>query len=248
MDWSFQLYSARNFQPWARVLETLGRLGYCQVEGFDGVYDNPALIRDELDRNGLSMPSGHFAIEALEQDFDGVERTAEALGIQLLVCPWLDAEARPVDATGWRAFGKRLAAIGKKAEGVGLEFAWHNHDFEFRPLADGSLPQDHLLEAAPDVGWEMDVAWIIRAGADPLSWIERHGRRIAAAHLKDIAPEGQAGNEDGWADVGHGTLDWRTLLAALRNRSRARYFVMEHDNPSDVERFARRSIEAVEQL
>lgn len=245
MDWSFQLYSARNFQPWAQVLATLGRLGYQQVEGFGGIYDNPALIRDELDRNGLSMPGGHFALEALEQDFDGVERIAETLGIGLLVCPWLDAETRPADAAGWRDLGSRLAAIGRRAEDVGLEFAWHNHDFEFLPLGDGSLPLDHLLEAAPAIGWEIDVAWIIRAGADPLHCIARYGQRIVAAHVKDMAAQGQAGNEDGWADVGHGTMDWRALLAALRNRSRARYFVMEHDNPSDFERFARRSIEAV---
>ena len=92
------------------------------------------------------------------------------------------------------------------------------------------------------------MAWVIRAGCDPLHWIGRHGRRIVAAHVKDIAAQGQAEGEDGWADVGQGTLDWRTLLAALHNRSRARYFVMEHDNPSDFERFARRSIEAVRQF
>ena len=41
MNWSFQLYSARNFQPWEGVLQTLGKLGYTQVEGFGGVYDDP---------------------------------------------------------------------------------------------------------------------------------------------------------------------------------------------------------------
>ena len=42
MNWSFQLYSARNFQPWDKVLKLLGRLGYKQVEGFGGVYADPA--------------------------------------------------------------------------------------------------------------------------------------------------------------------------------------------------------------
>ena len=45
MHWSFQLYSARNFQPWDKVLKMLGELGYKQVEGFGGVYSDPAAMR-----------------------------------------------------------------------------------------------------------------------------------------------------------------------------------------------------------
>ena len=59
-----------------------------------------------------------------------------------------------------------------------------------------------------------------------------------------IGVRGAAFGWDGWADVGHGTLDWKGLMAALRGKTPARYFVMEHDNPSDYERFARRSIAA----
>ncbi len=171
-------------------------------------------------------------------------RIADALGIKLIACPYLDAEDRPQDAAGWRAFGARLGKIGDTAKKAGMGFAWHNHDFEFKPLADGSLPQKHILDAAPDIGWEMDVAWVIRGGADPLKWISDYASRIVAVHVKDIAPAGQSANEDGWADVGHGTVDWRGLVKALRDKTGAKYFIMEHDNPSDFDRFAKRSIEA----
>ena len=56
------------------------------------------------------------------------------------------------------------------------------------------------------------------------------------------AMPGEATAEDGWADVGYGTLDWPTLFAEIRRQTAAKYFVMEHDNPSDPERFAGRSI------
>lgn len=244
MNWSFQLYSARNFQPWTKVVRMLGQLGYTQVEGFGGVYDDPKAFRAELDKNGLAMPTGHFSIDALEKDFDGVRGIADALGIKLLICPYLVAEVRPTDAPGWRGFGERLAKIGEDAKRAGYDFAWHNHDFEFKPLADGSLPQDHILSSAPDIGWEMDLAWVVRGGADPMPWIERHGRRIASVHVKDMARPGEGLDEDGWSDVGHGTIDWPGLFKALRAKSAARYFVMEQDNPNDIERFARRSIAA----
>ncbi|TSE02595.1 sugar phosphate isomerase/epimerase [Mesorhizobium intechi] len=245
MNWSFQLYSARNFQPWEGVLTTLGKLGYAQVEGFGGVYENPKAFRAELDKNRLSMPTGHFSIDALEKDFDGVRKTAEALGINLLICPYLMAEDRPSDAGGWRGFGERLAKVGEVASQAGYGFAWHNHDFEFKALADGSVPQDHILSSAPDIGWEMDLAWVVRGGADPLPWIEKHGKRIVAVHVKDIARPGEGLDEDGWSDVGHGTIDWANLIKVLRAKSAAKYFVMEQDNPNDIERFARRSIASV---
>lgn len=244
MDWSFQLYSARNFQPWSNVLQTLARLGYSQVEGFGGVYEDPKAFRAELDGNGLVMPTAHFSMDVLENDFDSARRTAETLGAKLLVCPFLMPDQRPGDAAGWQAFGKRLAKVGDVADKAGLGFAWHNHDFEFKPLADGSIPQKHILDAAPGIGWEIDVAWVVRGGADPLEWIGDYASRIVAVHVKDIAPKGEAANEDGWADVGHGTIDWRDIYRALRQQTSATHYIMEHDNPSDLERFAARSIAA----
>ena len=76
----------------------------------------PTAFRAELDKNGLAMPTGHFSIDALEKDFDGVRRIAEALGIKLLICPYLVAEQRPSDAAGWRGFGERLAKVGEAAD------------------------------------------------------------------------------------------------------------------------------------
>jgi len=45
--------------------------------------------------------------------------------------------------------------------------------------------------------------------------------------------------------VGHGTLDWKKLLADARAKTRAAYFVLEHDKPSDAIRFARRSMDTL---
>ena len=245
MDFSLQLYSARNFQPWEEVLKLVAEAGYAAVEGFGDAYADPPGLRAGMDRNRLAMPTAHFSLGMLENEFDAVRGIAEALGVELLVCPWLDADLRPADAAGWQAFGERLAAVGERAAKAGYGFAWHNHDFEFEPLGDGSIPQQIILEAAPAIGWEIDVAWVARSGADPLAWIDAYGARIVAAHIKDIAPPGQAEDEDGWADVGHGVMDWPGLLEALRENTPVKIIVMEHDNPRDFGRFARRSIEAV---
>lgn len=247
MNYSYQLYSSRNFTPWEDVLSTVASLGYTQVEGFGGVMGDPADLRAKLDKNGLAMPSAHFAIAQLEGDLDGALETARILGIEKIYCPYLLAEDRPSDAAGWAAFAERLEVIAKKIQAAGLSFGWHNHDFEFVACADGTVPMKAILDGAPSVNWEADIAWIVRGGSDPMAWIEAHGNRITAAHVKDIAPAGELADEDGWADVGHGTLDWTGLMAALRANN-VDLFVAEHDNPSDATRFATRSIETMKNI
>lgn len=248
---SYQLYSSRNFPPLADTFAMLKKHGYDQVEGYGALYDSldggvEALKRD-LDEAGLTMPSAHFGLAMLENDPDRALTIAGVLGLEAIYCPYLEPEERPTDAEGWAAFAKRLDRAGQPLRDAGLIFGWHNHDFEFRPAEDGSIPQEVMLETAPDLSWEADVAWIVRGGAEPLIWIERYGERISAVHIKDIAPAGGNADEDGWADVGHGSVDWPKLMATLRETP-ARYFIMEHDNPKDDERFASRSIRSAKTI
>ena len=154
---------------------------------------------------------------------------------------------RPNDASGWRVLGQELQEFSKPFRASGITFGWHNHDFELMRQTDGSLPLDELFASAPDLSWEIDVAWIVRAGLDPIVWIKKYAERLSAVHVKDLAPPGECLDEDGWADVGHGTMDWKAIWAAVR-QTPVQFFPMEHDKPNDHERFARRSIETVKAL
>lgn len=250
-DFSYQLYSSRNHGPLPRTLQMLSAAGYKGVEGYGALYATLdaaglATFRSDLDAAGLAMPTGHFGLDMIEADPDRVLAIARALGVGKVYCPYVLPDARPTDAAGWAAFGRRLAAAGAPIVKAGLGFGWHNHDFEFRPLPDGSLPIEHIFTAAPALEWEADIAWVARGGADPFAWIDRYAPRITAVHLKDIAPAGEKADEDGWADVGSGTLPWPRLMAALR-KTAAQTFVMEHDKPSDDARFARAAIAAARQ-
>jgi len=242
MDWSYQLYSSRNHTPWPDVLKTLAKAGYTRVEGFGAVYEDPKAFAAALKANGLKMPTAHFPIDMLEKDFGKAQSIAKTFGVKLIVCPYLLPDARPKDTKGWQALGKRLAKIAKTCAAAGYGFAWHNHDFEFHLLPDGSAPMRHILDASPAIGWELDVAWVIKGGTDPAPWISAYGPRISAVHVKDIAEAGKNTDEDGWADVGHGRVDWKGLYKLLRSKTKAKYFIMEHDKPADAARFAKRSI------
>lgn len=249
-DFSYQLYSSRNFPPLGDTLKMLAKLGYKQVEGYGGLYANlDALdeLKGQLAETGLHMTSGHIGLDMLEDESDRVLEIAKALDMKAIFCPAVGKDERVKDLAGWKEFGRRLAAAAKPYVAAGLEFGWHNHAFEFVTLEDGSVPMTHILEQAPDLSWEMDVAWVVKGGADPIAWIEKYADRITAAHVKDIAAAGTCEDEDGWADVGQGTMDWPAIMAALR-KTKAQLFVMEHDNPNDAARFAKRSIEAAQKL
>lgn len=247
---SYQLYSSRNFPPLADTLKMLGELGYTQVEGYGGLFANLGALDElkaDLAANGLSMPTGHFGLDMVRDQPDRVLQIAETIGVEAIFVPAIPEEERSKDAAGWRALGEALARIGQPFWEAGLTFGWHNHDFEFVETLTGEMPLDLIMAGDPKLALELDVAWVARGGQDPLAWIDKYADRIAAAHIKDIAPEGECTDEDGWADVGHGVMDWPAIMAALR-KTRARWFVMEHDNPKDHVRFARRSIETARGL
>lgn len=243
LPFSIQLHSARLFPPVADHFPHLAALGYTNVETTEELYDDPAALHESLEASDLSALSGHFSLHLLENETDTACRIAETLGMRLLVCPFVPVEMRPVATDEWRRFGDRLAAIARLLQARGYEFAWHNRDYEFRPLRDGSMPIQHIA-ADPVVRLEVDVAWVALAGVDPQPWLEGYAGRIAAVHVKDISPRGSRTDEGGWADVGTGIIPWPKLWKAAAMAG-ASLLIAEHDDPSDFDRFARRSIDAM---
>lgn len=241
---SFQLYSARKFPPLDGQLATLAKLGYRNVEPYGGLFQNPADLKAALAKYKLRTPTAHIGIERMRSDAEGVAKLAADFGIRVMIVPAVAQEERSKSADGWTKLGKELAGYRELLKKHGIDFAWHNHAFEFEKLADGRYPLDLIFEAAPGLLWEADIGWIKWAGEDPSAWIRKYQDRVIALHIKDLAPKGENAAEDGQADVGHGVIDWKALMPLIKAPG-VGYLVMEHDNPSDFERFARRSYETV---
>jgi sugar phosphate isomerase/epimerase len=244
IELSFQLYSARTLEPLERQFELLAGLGYRRVEPFGGLLNDPARLRRLLDQHGMTAPSCHVGLDRLRGDARAAIATCRDLGVRTIFAPAPPVGERDGDAAYWRALGTELAGIGRIVKAEGLAFGWHNHNWEYRKTADGQRYLDLMFAEAPGLAWQADLAWIARGGADPAAELRRHARRVVSCHIKDIARPGECLDEDGWADPGHGVLDWNAVRAAMREVG-VQSLVVEHDKPNDVARFARRAAATV---
>ena len=245
---SYQLYSSRNFPPIEATLRMLAQMGYGRIEGYSGLFMDAAglaTLEAAMEETGLTMPTAHFGMPQVQDTPGDVVALAKRLGVETVMVPAI--EDRVKDAAGWAAFGKELAEAGKPLLDAGLGFGWHNHAFEYADLGTSETPLQLIMAGSEDLKLELDLAWVQVGGHDPVAEVQHWADRLIAVHVKDIAPEKECVDEDGWADVGHGVMDWPAIVAAV-NASSAEYLVMEHDNPSDHARFAARSIEAAKAM
>ncbi len=238
---SIQLYSTRLIEPLEAQFDLLKAQGLTNVEPWGGLLADTARLKDNLQRCGMKAPSIHVGVPSLRADAPGMARACRDLGIATLYAPAPPPDERNMDLAQWKNFARELAGFSKVVAAEGLRFGWHNHHWEFTATADGTLPMDVLLGEVPDMVWEVDLAWVVRGGADPAAWLARHSSRIDTCHIKDLARSGECADEDGWADVGHGTMSWAKLLPAMRTAG-VNLFVLEHDKPLDAARFVRRSM------
>ncbi len=196
------------------MLDTVQQAGYGHVETIGSHLDDAENVREKLDARGLKVSSSHVSLATLRERPHQVAQACHTLGFDQLFMPAVPSEEREGDTppTGapWAA---ELGEIAQRMREHGIAFGYHNHHWELAPKEGAKTALELIFEGAADspLAWQIDVAWLVRGGADPKEWMHRYRDRIFSAHVKDIAPQGQNEDQDGWTDVGAGILDWRDL-------------------------------------
>jgi sugar phosphate isomerase/epimerase len=238
-----QLYTVRDLmarEPDA-TLRALAAIGYREVE-FAGLHGRSAReIRRILNDHGLTAPAGHVSIQEIRTSFPRLLDDAAMLGWRWIVCPWIDEPERTT--TGYKRLAADLNRAGESARAAGIRLAYHNQSYEFAPIAGGVIPYDLLLAELDSeaVDMELDVFWMVHAGADPLAYLSRHPDRFRLVHVKDRTLAGEM------VDVGRGAIDFPRILAAAATAGVRHYFV-EHDRASSPLDFARHSFAYLRRL
>jgi sugar phosphate isomerase/epimerase len=224
-----QLYTVRSEmqRDFDGTLARVAEIGYREVE-FAGYFERlPAQVRASLQAVGLAAPAAHIALDAFAGELDRTLDSAAEMGHRYVIVAWVGDERRSAD--GYRRTADEFNGFGEAARTRGLVFGYHNHDFEFAAVGDTN-GYDILLENTDpqNVGFEMDLFWITKAGHDPLAYFERWPGRFPAVHVKDM----DGSPEQRMVDVGAGTIDFASIFARSEQAGIRHYFV-EHDNPAD---------------
>lgn len=236
-----QLYTVRDALAADRegTLKRVADIGYREVElaGLAGA--TVPDMKASLERYGLDVPSMHAGYDRLRDDLDSVLAEARALGARFVVCS--SADARTVD--DWKGVCRTLNGAGRIARRHGFELAYHNHDFEFVAFADGTTPFDLLMtETEPrDVGLELDVYWLAKAGLDPVRCLREGQGRVSLVHLKDLAADGST------AELGGGVLDIERIIRTALSVG-VRHLFVEQDTSPDALASIRASFRFLERL
>jgi sugar phosphate isomerase/epimerase len=255
-----QLYTVRDQlkADFNGTLAKVAAIGYREVE-LAGNHDrSPKEIRVSLDRVGLTSPGNHIDYKTVTSGMPAALDAAHVIGHKYLVNPWIDDEIRARPG-GWHQAAEDFNRAGEAAQKAGIQFAYHNHFWEFRPLPDGRLPYDILLQEcdAKLVKMELDICWITVGGQDPLKYFAKYPGRFPLVHVKGLSrlpkpanPTGQFTFEDVFpvmTDVGDGAIDWKRIFARAEQAGIQHYFV-EHDQPKDPFQSIRSSFEYLKAL
>ena len=258
---AIQLYTVREDLPkdTPGTLKTLHEIGFREVEtaGF-GKY-TVTEFRKLLDDAGLKAPSAHLNLNAA--DLGPVFEDAHTLGAHYAVSSSLatgNMPRRPAGATGKPSFVMdplgvdgftKLAAqmndIGAKAKAAGLQYTYHNHNYEFEKMPDGSYGYDILVNHTDHdlVKFEVDCGWMCAGGADPVAYFRKYPGRFKMIHVKEFVKPSKpsislaAAERPKGTDLDKGFIDYKPIFAAGKKAGIEHAF-SEQEDPFPVSQMA----------
>lgn len=233
------------------TLNALNMIGYRQVETAGFAKLSAQEFRKALDDAGLHCPSAH--VHFSDADPGPLFEDAHAVGAHYAVSSILIAPAPALAGASPRAgmppFAnltlddfKRTAdlanSIGAKAKQAGLQYAYHNHNFEFKDQGNGQTGYDLLLSQTDHdlVKFELDCGWMVAAGHNPVDYFSKYPNRYRMIHVKDFLPGGQpttslmGPDRPTGTELGRGHIDYAPIFPAAR-KAGVEYFFSEQEPP-----------------
>jgi sugar phosphate isomerase/epimerase len=255
-----QLYTLRNLiaKDAKATLQAVADAGYKQVElyGFPKAQPMIAAAKDA----GLAIHSAHFEWDcvvnpkdAALSDFSRVLDQAKETGLSHLVIPYLMPGNRKT-LDDYKKVIAHANVAAAKAKEVGIQLAYHNHNFEFAPHEGGKSGFDLFVEEfSADMKFELDVFWVVAAGLDPVRLLDQLKGRVTQLHLKDLKQGIQTPtfdnnlSEDAFQELGDGVIAMEPIIAAAE-KAGVEHCHVEQDQSPDPLASIRQSMEYLKKI
>lgn len=245
-----QLYSVRDDMQKnpSATLEKLAQIGYRYVEHANYVHRkfygySAKEFKQLLQQLGLSMPSGHVVLKPSDWDEQAKDFTDEwkytledaaTVGQQFLISPWMDESLRK-NYDGLLHFLDIMNRCGQLAKQYGLQFGYHNHDFEFNTTLNGQRMYDIILHHT-DPQWvaqQIDIGNMYGAGGRAQQILKEYPGRFLLMHVKDeipVAKGGEMGEKYESCILGKGIIPVHQIVEEGRTIGGTRYFIVEQES------------------
>ena len=254
-EFGIQLWSVRDFMAKdpKGTLKALGEYGYNIIESFQGDQGvfwgmSPKEYSTYLSDHNLKSLSSHcdpqYALDPNKRDeFKKLVDDSSEIGMKYLVNPYMGFLKTQDD---FKNATDGMNELGEICAKNGIQYCYHNHAYSFFEV-DGVLPQDIMMKgtAGGSVGFEMDIYWVVAAGADPEAWLKKYPNRFVLSHVKDRYKEDrlkqikeEEGTEknseiNGSCVLGVGQIDFHKILVTAKENGMKKYIV-EHERYDDM--------------
>jgi sugar phosphate isomerase/epimerase len=258
-----QLYTVRTLLPKdaERVLKTIAQIGYKEIEGQGrvGLIELAPRIK-ELGMTPVSchvetpLITGDWAVYKMQEvPLDEAIESVKKIGVQYFTMAYIQPQARG-NLDFYRKTADRMNHVGEQCRKAGLQFAYHNHAFEFAGKQ-GERPIDIFRERLDKklVALEMDVFWVSVAGNDPVEMMKEWKGRVQLLHLKDKkkgtpVQYSESVDRSAFQEVGHGVIDFPAILKAAPAAGVKHYFVEQDQTPGDPLESLKQSFEYIQSI
>ena len=210
------------------TLAAIGKMGYSQIESYGGnkgVFwgmSNKA-FNSLAKENGLTLVSSHFAGDS--EGYEKLAAEAAEIGMKYLIYPWKGPQKSIDD---FKRIADEFNHYGTICKKNGLRFAYHPHDYPYKPV-DGQLPINVLLDNTDTdlVDFQMDFYYTLTEGQDPEAYIKKYAPRFRLCHMRDVLKERlPAGSkEESACDLGKGIINYPHLLNTALDNGMKYFFV-----------------------
>ncbi len=222
-----QLYSLRKemLADATGTLKKLAKIGYNEIESAKSEKGNyyglsPKEIKSITTDLGIKLVSGHVHIDS--DWLKSIDQAAEA-GQAYLICSVLPSQGQTVD--NYKRSADIFSKSGEDCKKVGITFGYHNHDSEFEKEGQQTLYDILLDKTDPSlVCMELDLGWLIAAGAKPDFYFEKYAGRFPLWHLKDMNLKEKHSTEFGKGDV-----NIKELLGYAKKSGLKHYFIEQEE-------------------
>ncbi len=231
-----ELYAVRNElrRDLPATLAAVKSYGYETVEFFapylGWTLPYAKTVRTMIDDLGLRCYSTHNGMASLTPG-DTMTKAIEInqiLGSRMIVLASPPMQAS--DADDWKKLAGQLAAASTVLAPHGLAAGFHNHHIEWEKTSDGQRPMDIIAAGTPsEFVLQLDVGTCVKAGADPVAWINAHPGRIKSVHLKDWAPGEEKDEKSFRVLFAEGASPWRQIIPALEAAGGVEFYLMEQE-------------------